>query len=74
MPILGDHPQEIDRTYTPLEAKRREAMHLHNVKYGFFRVAKDEVKFPICANCNKEIYGQVSNIDGRITHYYQPCA
>jgi len=72
MPILGNVHEEENRTYTPLEKRRREEMRLKPVRYGFFRVVKDEVKFPVCANCGKEIYGQSNVVDGRVTHYY-PC-
>jgi len=72
MPILGNVHEEENRTYTPLEKRRREEMRLKPVRYGFFRVTTEPVQFPQCANCGKEIYGQVLVKDGRTTHYY-PC-
>ena len=69
MPILGDHLQEMDRTYTPLEKKRREEMHLHTTRYGFFKVAKDATVFPICPTCTKEILGPCIIVNRVARHY-----
>lgn len=69
MPILGNDREERDRTYTPLERARRESMRLKDVRYGFFRVAKDTIAPPICSRCNKNIYGQALVINGVMTHY-----
>ena len=71
MPRLGDHKEEMDRTYTPLESKRRSAMNVRGVQYGFFKVAKEPVSPYICEKCGKEIIGQMLNINGKITHYRQ---
>lgn len=71
MPILGNHPEEIDITYTPQEARRRSEMRLHNARYGFFRVVKESIAPPVCEDCGKNIYGQTLKVDGRITHYHK---
>lgn len=71
MPRLEDHPSEIDKTYTPMERRRREEMRLKDVKYGFFRVVKEAVAPPVCHKCSKNIYGQALVIDGKISHYHE---
>ena len=73
MPILKDHLQEMDITYTPLEKRRREEMGLRTVRYGMFTVPNEPRSFPICISCHKEIYGLVLSINGKTTHYH-PCA
>lgn len=69
MPILGNHLEEMDRTYTPREKRRREEMHLKPVRYGFFKVAKERSVFPVCYECQHEIYGAAVVINGEWKHY-----
>ena len=57
MPILKDHKAEMDMTYTPLEKRRREEMHLQNVRFGFFRVVTEPTKAILCSSCKKDITG-----------------
>lgn len=71
MPILGDHLTEIDKTYTPLEKRRREEMRLYNTRYGFFRVANGPVEDRLCMRCGRKIVGASLNLCGFITHYEQ---
>lgn len=72
MPILGDHLQEIDRSYTRVEKGRREKMRLRNKQYGFFRVSTEAAAPLICERCHLEINGQSLKINGVLTHY-EPC-
>ena len=57
---------------TKIEDRRRQEMRVRNVRYGFFRVAKDEITLLVCSKCGKNIYGQVLIINGVASHY-QPC-
>lgn len=69
MPKLLDHPQEMDRVHTPMEARRRSLMNVRNTQYGFYTVPNGPIEPMICNNCGREIVGQALNINGNLTHY-----
>lgn len=72
MPILKDHPEEMDTCYTPLEERRRSEMKIRRIRYGFHRVVTEPVDFPTCVECGNKIYGESIIIDGTPRHY-KPC-
>jgi hypothetical protein len=71
MPRLGSPREEMDKTYTPLEKRRREEMRLKPVRYGFFRVATEPTEFPKCVKCRTKLFGPHTVINGK--HYCQAC-
>lgn len=62
MPILSkdQHPygEEMDRTYTPLEKRRRSEMSVRSVRLGFFKVPKGPTALTYCCECDKDITTQ----------------
>jgi len=54
---------------TAYDIARHEKMRLRNVRYGYFRVAKEAIAHPICNRCGREILGQMLVVEGVTTHY-----
>lgn len=73
MPILSDDLKvEQDRTYTPFEKRRREAMNIRNVhRFGFFQVGMRQHD-PLCSFCILPIQGPHMRING--IDYHNECA
>lgn len=70
--ISKNHPlKELDNTYTPLEKRRREEMHLHDLKYGQYYFTGHRRIFPHCCKCNKELLGESTSINGKV--YCKEC-